>query len=222
MMSTHQTNKTQLIFIMLSMLLGIVLLIIDSILAYGWITAAWWGYGLSALYVGYAVFKKDGLLLKFIVFALAAGFTELLPDNWLVQFTKTLIYPKDEPMLLSSPAYMPFSWLVVLVQLGYLGWWASHRIGLVKASVGLMIAGALLVPLYEHWAINAGWWYYENTRMMGTVPYYVILAEGLLMSCVPFILQKVEQSKGYQIILWGIAEGLVMWLACIIAWFTLG
>ena len=209
-------------FILSSMALGILLLIIDSLLSYGWITAAWWGYGLSLLYVAYAIVKKDKLLTRFIIFALAAGLTELLPDNWLVKFTGTLIYPQDEPMLMSSPAYMPFSWLVVLVQMGYLGWWASYKIGLFKASLALMVMGALLIPLYEHWAINAGWWYYINTKMIGTVPYYIILAEGLLMATVPFILRKVEVANYYTAIAWGIAEGLVMWLACIVAWYTLG
>lgn len=222
MTHTSSTDRPRFYFIISSMALGILLLVIDSLLSYGWITAAWWGYGLSLMYVIYTLVKKDRLLTKFIIFALAAGFTELLPDNWLVKFTGTLIYPQDEPMLLSSPAYMPFSWLVVLVQMGYLGWWASRKIGLLKASLALGVMGALLIPLYEHWAINAGWWHYINTKMIGTVPYYIILAEGLLMITVPFILQRVGRSQYHIAILWGIAEGFVMWLACIIAWFVLG
>jgi hypothetical protein len=54
------------------------------------------------------------------------------------------------------------------------------------------------------------------------VPKYVILAEGLLMLSVPFLLKKVEQSNIIKTIFWGLAEGLVMLIACFIAFTIFG
>src|SRR5688572_8274121 len=98
-------NKSRTIFVLSVMTLGILLLIIDSAQAKGWISAAWWGYGLSAVFLLGALIMRDKLLLRFFLFSITAGFAELISDAWLVQYTETLIYPPDEPMLLSSPAY---------------------------------------------------------------------------------------------------------------------
>jgi hypothetical protein len=212
------SDKRRTWFVLGVMTAGIVVLVIDSLLKEGWVTAAWWGYTLSAVFLVYAIVKRDQLLINFFVFALTAGFAELAADRWLVEYTKTLIYPHPEPMLLSSPAYMPFSWAVVLMEVGYLGWLITNRWGLVKATIALCILGSILVPLYETWAIEAGWWYYQNTPKLGLVPKYVILAEGLLMLSVPFLLKKTETSRLPAIILYGLIEGAIMFLVCILAY----
>jgi hypothetical protein len=54
------------------------------------------------------------------------------------------------------------------------------------------------------------------------VPYYVILAEGLLMSTIPFFYQKARTSPLWAIPLLGIAEGMIMWLCCIVAFNLVG
>ncbi|MBI1769030.1 MAG: hypothetical protein HYR67_11710 [Bacteroidetes bacterium] len=215
-------DKERTWFVLTVMTIGILLLIFDSVYDHGWVSAAWWGYGLSAVFLVYALIRKDRLLIHFFVFAVTAGFAELLADKWLVDFTKTLIYPRPEPMLLSSPAYMPFSWTVVLMEVGYIGWLIAKRWGLVIATIGLCVLGAMLVPLYETWAIHAKWWYYVDTPMFWIVPKYVILAEGLLMLSVPYLLMKTENSNTIKVILFGIVEGVVMFVACVIAFYILG
>jgi hypothetical protein len=136
---THKAaaDKKRTIFVLSVMTLGILLLIVDSMQKKGWVTAAWWGYGLSAVFLTYALITKDKLLLYFFIFSLTAGFAELIADAWLVDYTKTLFYPIPEPMLLRSPAYMPFSWTVVLLEVGYMGWLVSNRWGIWKASIFL-------------------------------------------------------------------------------------
>jgi hypothetical protein len=222
MTPSQRDTKKRTWFVLAMMAFGILLLIFDSIQKKGWISAAWWGYGLSAVFLFYALITSDRLLLRFFLFCLTAGFVELLSDAWLVNYTQTLVYPRPEPMLLSSPAYMPFSWTVVLMEVGYIGWLLSYRWNILKASLFVCLLGAMLVPLYETWAIHAGWWHYENTRVVLKVPQYVILAEGLLMITMPFMLRKVENAKPVVIILWGLAEGVVMLLACFIAYGLLG
>ena len=215
-------DKERTWFVLSVMTIGILILIFDSVFDHGWVSAAWWGYGLSAVFLSYALIRKDRLLIHFFVFALAAGVAELFADKWLVDFTKTLIYPHLEPMLLRSPAYMPFSWTVVLIEVGYIGWLLTQRWGLLIATIGLCLLGAMLVPLYETWAIHAKWWYYINTPMIWIVPKYVILAEGLLMLSVPYLLMKTEKANTFKVILLGVAEGAVMFVACVIAYYVLG
>lgn len=219
---TTSESKQRTWFVLGVMTFGIILLIIDSQLKQGWVSAAWWGYGLSAVFCLYTIIKRDQLLLRFLLFSVTAGFTELLADRWLVEYTQTLIYPLPEPMLLSSPAYMPFSWTVVLMEVGYVGWLIMNRWNLTVATVSLCIIGAILVPLYETWAIDAGWWRYVNTPTFGLVPKYVILAEGLLMLSVPYMLLKASKAKFGMIILLGVLEGVVMFAACVIAFGLLG
>jgi hypothetical protein len=113
---------------------------------------------------------------------------------------------------------MPFSWAVVLMEVGYIGWLITNRWNLMVATIALCILGSILVPLYETWAIDAGWWYYHNTPVLGLVPKYVILAEGLLMLTIPFLLKKTETARLPMIVLFGLIEGAVMFLVCIIAY----
>lgn len=215
-------SRRRTIFVLTVMTFGIVLLIIFSILKKGWITGAIWSYGLSAVFLLYALMAKDDILKRLFIFSITAGFAELLADYWLVAYTKTLIYPQDEPILVSSPAYMPFSWTVVLMEVGYIGWLLSYRWNMLRASIFLCFLGALIVPLYENWAIHAGWWYYVNTPKVFHVPRYVIAAEGLLMLSVPLMLREAENSKRFVIVLWGLVEGVVMFVACLISFFLFG
>lgn len=215
-------EKRRLWFVLTVMTIGIAILISDSLQEKGWVSAAWWGYGLSAVFFLYAGIMRDQLLLRFSLFALTTGFAELMADAWLVNYTHTLLYPHPEPMLFASPAYMPFSWTVVLLEVGYIGWLVSKKWGLVKATVFLFVLGAVLVPLYERWAIGAGWWSYVNCPTLFDVPHYVIAAEGLLMLSIPVILSRVEKVNYFTIVLWGITEGVIMLLACMLAYSWLG
>lgn len=204
------------------MAFGILMLVADSLWFKGWVSAAYWGFGLSAIYGFYAFFKGSPALQKMWVFALIAGFTELLADHYLVSFTGTLVYPTNEPMLWTSPLYMPFSWLAVLFQIGYIGWKISFKFGKVKAAIILLVLGSLIIPLYEHWAINADWWYYRDAPMIWDVPYYISLAEGLLMLSIPFLLRMVTAKQWKSVIILGIVQGLIMLIASFIAFSILG
>ena len=210
-------ERFRIIFVLGVMTISIGTLLLDSLWFQGIVSAEAWGYGFSAVFLAYALLSKDELILKFFGFGVVAGFAELVADHYLVATTGTLVYPADELFIWSSPAYMPFSWVVVLVEFGFLGWLLTKKFNLLLSGVILGILGALLVPLYEHWAIGAGWWYYHNTAMLGPVPYYIILAEGLLMIPVPYFMKKLETGKWPLIPAFGLAEGVVMLIACLIA-----
>ena len=216
---THQ-EKMRAWFVLGGMTLSIAVLILDSLYGHGVISAQYWAIGFTVYFAIYAYMAKDELIKKLLLFGLVAGIAELAADHWLVTYTDSLVYPSNEPFLLSSPAYMPLSWTVVLVEFGYIAWLLNRKMNFWKAGILLALFGAMLVPLYEHWAIAADWWSYKNTPMWGPVPYYIILAEGLLMLPIPFFVKKMEKGALHLPVSLGLVEGLVMLLACFIAWFT--
>jgi hypothetical protein len=106
--SKRPIDRGQLIFMMVVMAFAIGTLVVDSLLDRGWVSARWWGYGFFAVYVVYALVRRDPLIGRLAGFAIVAGFAELVADHYLVSITGTLHYPLPEPMLWDSPAYMPF------------------------------------------------------------------------------------------------------------------
>jgi len=213
--SPHERKRTY--WVLSIMTLSIVILMVDSFIGPSILSAEIWGYGFSAVFLILALVLKDDLLKKVFVFAVIAGFAELPADHYLVSYTKTLIYPLNEPMIWSSPAYMPFSWCVVLVEFGYISWLLLRKFGAVKSGLVLALLGACLVPLYEHWAISAGWWSYHNAEMWGPVPLYIILAEGLLMIPIPYFIKNLDNKNIGTVPFYALAEGVVMLIACLIA-----
>ncbi|MBC6697458.1 DUF6989 domain-containing protein [Hymenobacter puniceus] len=204
------------------MTVGILALIHDSITGLGWTTAARWGYLLTAAYALYAFWARDVVVGRLLGFALVAGLAELPADAYLVHTTKTLVYPIPEPMLWASPVYMPFSWAVVLTQIGFVAWLLLPRLGPWRTGLLLVPVSGVLIPLYEKWAISAGWWQYRGAPSWHGVPYYIFLAEALLMLPVPWLLQHAVGKGGRWVALSGLAEGAVMLLACWVAFRLLG
>ncbi|MFC7667521.1 DUF6989 domain-containing protein [Hymenobacter humi] len=144
-----------------------------------------------------------------------------MSDAYLVDVTNTLLYPVREAMLWHSPLYMPFSWAVVLTQIGYLGWLLMGRLPAWVVGLLLVPASGILIPLYENWAIHAGWWGYQAPDWWG-VPRYIYLAEALLMLPVPALLQLALGRGGRWVPLAGLLEGAAMLLACFVAFTIAG
>lgn len=209
-------------FVLLSSGVGGLLLVVLAFWAPGWIGAATWAFGLSLVYLAYALATRDGLLLRFLLFGLVAGWVELLPDHWLVAHTGTLVYAPGEPIIDSSPLYMPFSWMVVFVQVGYLGWVLARRFSMPVAMAGVGVLGALIVPFYEYVSIAAGWWSYQNTPMIATVPYYIILAEGLLMVSLPPMFRACERLPLRYVPALALVQGLIIWGSAALAYTLVG
>ena len=167
-------------------------------------------YGVLALF---AYRQKDVFLKKLLVFGIAAGVVELLADCWLVQRTATLVYPANEPMIACSPLYMPFAWAVILVQIGYLCWLISKE-ETMPITMGIsVLIGFAVIPLFEHWAKSAGWWYYRNCSMIGNTPWYIILAEGMICSLLPLFFRHIHHKHYAFQLVTGLIEGLWIWIS---------
>jgi hypothetical protein len=195
---------------------------VSSFLKLGPITASIITYGLYAFYWYDAIRTKNPLVQRLILFGTVAGILELYTDHYLVDTINSLVYPGKELMIWNSPAYMPFAWANIIVQLSFIGVLLTQRLGLIKASIILCIAGGMYIPTYEHLAKDAGWWWYNNnTSMIFNAPVYVIVCEALISLSLPGVLYYLEHHKIGKTILLGIAEGIWIfasaWLAYTIA-----
>ncbi len=204
-------------FIIFTIVLAILWAWASSLVAWGPITAVVIVVIEHVLYVGYILRHRDGLLLRLLVFGIAAGFAELLADRWVVETTGTLVYNADGLFIWRSPAYMPFAWASLLVQFGAVGWWLSRRWSVPVASLILALGGTLNVALYEEWARGAGWWFYRDVRMISHTPLYVVGCEALVVLALPALVDVAARRRlGWSLVL-GALAGLWIWGAAVMA-----
>ena len=172
----------------------------------------------NALLLGFVYLNRDGLLTRFMIFGLAAGFAELAADAWLVDFTHTLDYSVGGgPMLWRSPAWMPFAWEVVAVQFGYLGLRLQEHFG----KFGLVIIGglgAVNIPYYEEMARRIHWWKYGGCRMISGTPYYIIFGEFLIAVAFALLVKKFRRGNAFSAIFTGALAGVAILIAYAVAY----
>ena len=172
----------------------------------------------NALLLGFVWLHRDGLLARFMMFGLAAGFAELAADAWLVDFTRTLDYSVGGgPMLWRSPAWMPLAWEVVAVQFGYLGLRLQEHFG----KFGLVIIGllgAVNIPYYEEMAQRIHWWKYGGCRMLSGTPYYIIVGEFLIAVMFAWLVKRFRRGNIASAIALGVAGGAGIFIAYAVAY----
>ncbi len=176
-------------------------------------------FGMFGLIASFANRYQDIFLKRLLIFGVTAGILELIADNWLVNGIKSLVYPAHEPMLWASPAYMPFAWSVVLIQVGYLGYLIAKKHAMIIACVFTLIVGMLFIPAFECLAKYASWWQYVHTdKMIFNTPYYIILGEGLICLMLPIVFIKEWKLKTKGTIISGILMGLWIFAAYYLAY----
>ncbi len=214
-----QVTKRLTYLVVFSQIVMMIWSIASSFLATGPFSIFVLTFALFAMFVGYAWFTKNVLLTKLIYFGLVAGIVELAADHYLVSTVDSLVYPKSELMIWSSPLYMPFAWCNVLIQLGYYSLLLSRWKGTVPASIMIAIAGGMYIPIYEHLAKDAGWWFYKlNTKMFMNAPIYVILCEALISFSLPYLLVYATKKSTNTSIGIGLVGGFWIFAAAVISY----
>lgn len=212
---------TRLYFVLGTMALLVTLNTLASVYALGPSSVVFNTALILTLFAVFIARTRDRVLLGWGVFGLAAGFAELPADAFLVH-TETLVYPAGHAMIWDSPAYMPFAWMMVLLQIGGLATWLVSRYSVPVAAVLTALVAGINIPLYEHLAKDAGWWFYQATPMIFSAPYYVIVAEFLLALPLAFFSRGVTGGSLWKAAILGLAEGAVMLVACWIAFTLVG
>lgn len=203
--------------------LTVVLDVAAARLALGWTTAVATTL-ISAGYLGVLALRRAWrpLLLRLFLLGGVAGLIELATDAAGERVAHSLIYPANEPLLLTSPTYMPLSWLVVLSELGYLGWRVRGLLPRNQALALAGLAGAMIVPFYEEMAFYAGWWRYTPVLRVGHTPLYVLLFEGLISAFLALVVANIIRRPLRHASWLGILVGVWMPCAAFVAWITIG
>jgi hypothetical protein len=172
----------------------------------------------NLMLLGFVLWKRDGLIARLMLFGVVVGFTELLADAWLVDFTRTLDYSVGGgPMLWRSPAWMPFAWEVVAVQFGYLGLRLQERFG-GYGLVAIGLLGAVNIPYYEEMARRIHWWRYSGCRMISGTPYYIIVGEFLIAVAFALLVRKFRSADVRSTLLAGVAGGAAIFVSYAVAY----
>ena len=172
----------------------------------------------NLLLLGCVAWRRDMVLVRFMVFGLAVGFTELAADAWLVEYTKTLDYSiGGGPMLWRSPIWMPFAWEIVAVQFGLVGLWLWEKFG-GRGLVAIGVLGAINIPYYEEMAKRINWWQYHDCRMLSHTPYYIILGEFGIAILLAMLAKQLRRGNWTTVFLVGIAGGLGIFICYAIAY----
>lgn len=202
--------------------------LVSAALAVGW----WTGLLTTALATVYLLVCAVSrplwrpVIRRFLLLGFVAGVLELATDAAGRLFAQSLFYPAGEPLLWTSPIYMPFSWMVVVTQVGYLGWrlrGLAPRASLWAALLLTGLVGAALIPFYEETAYYARWWQYAPTVLhIGHTPAYVLLFEGLIAVALPLLTWRLTTRSWRAIAARGITLGAWMPVAALVAWLALG
>jgi hypothetical protein len=176
------------------------------------------------MYWGTSRTRSGKIYAELLSMGLIAGFIELLADYYLIHWVTAgrLVYVASDAILLDSPLWMPFAWTCVVTELGYVGLRLA-RIGRqpwLGAIAGGLLAG-VTIGVYEYFAYQAGWWYYESARrMIGThCALYIPLAEAIMFSLFYPIFtrtQKIEDGT-LRAIARGSLFGATIFASCVIA-----
>jgi len=172
--------------------------------------------------LAWTALRRDPVLARWLLLGFVAGWLEIATDAWLVANTSTLVYPQGEPMAWDSPLYMPLAWTIVLAQLGVVGGWLAKRMSLARATLVCALLGGSMIPLYEHLAHDAGYWWYRQTPMLMNAPLYIIVSEFLLS--LPLVWMygvALARPRRFSALL-GAAAGLWMIPSVLVAWWLVG
>lgn len=218
------TDRRRLILIVHTMVYALIAQVVAAIFASGWIATTAVTAGLLGMMIRHAWRERDALLARILVLGLVVGFGELPADHFGVVVTETLVYTPGGPLVWVTPLYMPFGWVVMIVQLGVLAWWLGRRWGAARTCVALALLGGLNIPAHELLAKHADLWHYQNTPMiLGAVPVYVILAEALLGLVIPLLLLRVTATTPWRrVALLGALQALAIYIAGRIAYALVG
>ncbi|MFZ4613592.1 MAG: hydroxysqualene dehydroxylase [Bacteroidia bacterium] len=210
-------------FVITTMLLTMGFAALSAYFDWGNASANLLAFGMFAALCWYAYKNADVFIQRLLLFGIAAGFAELLADKWLVEGIHSLVYPEHEAMLLVSPAYMPFAWAVILIQVGYLGYLYSARKSMIQAFVFTFLLGAIIIPGFEFLAKYANWWHYVDTqKVFLDTPYYIILGEGLICFALPFVFRLQMKMHPWFSVIFGILIGLWIFVSYYLAHIFVG
>jgi hypothetical protein len=175
-----------------------------------------YGYAVASYGIGLVYARYDATIRQLLTIGTIGGFVELLGDYFLVNIAGTLAYPSGYPHLLSSPAYMPFAWAILIAFMGYVGIRLGDEVGAIPAYIGPAILAFIAESGYESLASQGGGWVYAHAPLgwIGHAPLFIVLAEAVMFLTVFFWVRR-------SALVGGLGMGLTITLAYIGVYYAL-
>lgn len=151
-----------------------------------------YGYAVVSYGIGLVYARYDATVRHLLAIGTIGGLLELLGDHFLVHIAGTLVYPSGYPFLLSSPAYMPFAWAILITFMGYLGIRLREEVGTTAAYVGPAIFAFVAESGYESLASQGGGWVYTHAPLgwIGHAPLFIVIAEAAMFLTAYYWVQR--------------------------------
>lgn len=162
---------------------------------------------------------------RLLILGATAGVLELFTDAAGERVAHSLVYPTSEPMLWTSPIYMPIAWACVLAELGYFAWRLQPAFPSLSWRTVVALSalfGAVTVPFYEEMAYQARWWQYAAAARIGHTPLYVLLFEGMVAAILPLATRQLMRRGFKRAVLMGGVVGVWMPIAAFCSWLLIG
>jgi hypothetical protein len=200
----------------------VILTVITSVVAVVYLMGKPWSDGRTAAllcavntatFLIHILYYKDAAIARLLLFGACLGLVELVADALCVHFTGTLDYSIAKSfMIWKSPWWMPWAWMIVGAQIGYLGTRFIERVGIGRGAVLSALIGAINIPFYEEMARYANWWEYQFCRMLPFThtPLYIVVAELLIgFSLAPLARIALRKPSWRDAALAGLLAGLM-------------
>lgn len=155
-------------------------------------------YGFGAYGIGLVVAGFDTTVRRLLAIGTIGGFVELLGDHFLVHVADTLVYPTGYPFLLSSPAYMPFAWAVLIAFMGYLALRLGEISGPLAGYIGPAVVAFVSESGYESFASQGGGWVYTTAPLgwLGEAPLFILVAEAAMFATAYYWMRRGTLTAG--------------------------
>ena len=215
-------RKFRLLYQVITLAMSLVVTTISWKFHLGWQTIAIWILILLISDIVYLASSKDRLVLTFWLTTMILGFVELFADNWLVTGIQVLFYETEEPLIWSSPLYMPFLWGTMTLRTAFISWVVTKKYGLLLSTVMMAITGAFMGTFWESLALEARWWYYVSDHMIFKAPIFIVVGEILFSMCIPYSFCKLGEGKVWHAVPIGIVLGFSIWLFYYLAFLVFG
>lgn len=143
-------------------------------------------YAVAGYAIGVVFARFDEMVRHLLAIGTIGGLLELIGDFFLVRIADTLVYPQEYPLLLESPAYMPFAWALLIVFMGYIGLRLGEEAGGAAAYIGPAVVAFISESGFESLASRGGGWVYTAAPLgwIGHAPLFVVVAEALMFASV--------------------------------------
>lgn len=157
-----------------------------------------YAYAFASYGVGAVFARYDATVRHLLAIGTIGGFLELLGDHFLVSIAGTLVYPSGYPFLLSSPAYMPFAWAILIAFMGYFGVRLGEEVGTRAAYLGPAVFAFVAESGYESLASRGGGWVYTHAPLgwLGHAPLFILLSEAVMFATVYYWVRQRALTGG--------------------------